>query len=158
MGGELTSAKVFQTKKVFELGADQLDFMANVGYLKSKMYDEYRDEIAQIVKAADGKVTKIMLEFGMLTHDEKIKAAQLAIEAGITYVKNSSGWGRGGKATEEDIKLLKEVAGDKALVKASGGIRNKEQAIKMINAGASLLGTSAGVQILTGEGTAKSDY
>lgn len=158
MGGELIEAKVYQTEKIFALGADQLDFMANIGYIKSQMYDEYRDEIARIVKAANGKVTKIMLEFGMLNHDEKIKAAELAIEAGITYVKNSSGWGRGGKATEEDIRLLKKVAGDKALVKASGGIRNKEQALKMIEAGASLLGTSAGIQIITGEGTSKSDY
>ena len=158
MGGELTEAKVYQTEKIFALGADQLDFMANIGYIKSQMYDEYRDEIARIVKAANGKVTKIMLEFGMLNHDEKIKAAELAIEAGITYVKNSSGWGRGGKATEVDIRLLKKVAGDKALVKASGGIRNKEQALKMIEAGASLLGTSAGIQIITGEGTSKSDY
>lgn len=158
MGAELAIAKAYQTEKIFEMGADQLDFMANIGYIKSQLYDEYRDEIKQIVDAANGKVTKIMLEFGMLTHDEKVKAAQLAIEAGVTYVKNSSGWGKGGKATIEDIKLLKEIAGEKALVKASGGIRNKEQAINMIEAGASLLGTSAGIQILTGEGTIKSDY
>lgn len=158
MGGATTEAKVFETKNVFELGADQLDFMANVGFLKSGMYDEYKNEIASIVSAARGKVTKIMLEFGMLTEDEKRIAAELAIEAGVTYVKNSSGWGKGGKATVEDITLLKEIAGDRAKVKASGGIRNKEQAEAMLNAGATLLGTSAGVNILSGEGSGTNNY
>lgn len=159
MGGSTTEAKVFETKNVFGLGADELDFMANIGFLKSGMYDEYRDEIRQVVEAANGKTVKIMLEFGMLTQDEKKKAAELAIEAGITYVKNSSGWGNGGKATVEDIKLLKGIAGDKALVKASGGIKTREDAIKLLEAGAVLLGASSGVSIVTGtEDTVKDDY
>lgn len=159
MGGSTTEAKVFETKNVFGLGADELDFMANIGFLKSGMYDEYRDEIRQVVEAANGKTVKIMLEFGMLTQDEKKKAAELAIEAGITYVKNSSGWGNGGKATLEDIKLLKDIAGDKALVKASGGIKTREDAIKLLEAGAVLLGASSGVSIVTGtEDTVKDDY
>ena len=143
----------------YPMGADQLDFMANIGYLKGGDYDAYRDEIAQVVKAANGKVVKIMLEFGMLTEDEKVKAAELAIEAGITYLKNSSGWGRGGKATVEDIKLLKKVANGRVLVKASGGIRTKEDAIKLLEAGACMLGTSAGVAIVTGgENLSTSNY
>lgn len=153
MTGELVVAKAFQTEKVFELGADELDFAANIGYIKSGMYDEYRDEIAEVVKAADGHVTKIMLEFGMLNQEEKKIAAELALEAGVDYLKNSSGWGKGGKATIEDIKLLKEIAGDKAQVKASGGIRTQEQAEAMLDAGAVLLGSSAGVKIMTGEGS-----
>lgn len=151
MGGSTTEAKVFETKNVFDLGADQLDFMANVGFLKSGMYEEYQDEIKQVVEAADGKPVKIMLEFGMLTEEEKVKAAELAIEAGVTYVKNSSGWGKGGKATVEDIKLLKELAGDKALVKASGGIRSREDAIRLMDAGAVSLGASSGIAIVTGD-------
>lgn len=158
MGGSTTEAKVFEAKNCFELGADQLDFMANIGFIKGHMYADYRDQIAAIVKAANGRTTKIMLEFGMLTHEEKIKAAELAIEAGISYVKNSSGWGKGGKATVEDIKLLKEIAGEKALVKASGGIRTREQALDLLDAGASLLGTSAGPAIMTGAGHSLSDY
>lgn len=150
MGGSTTESKVYETKNVFELGADQLDFMANVGFLKSGMFNEYQNEIKQVVEAANGKPVKIMLEFGMLTEEEKVKAAELAVEAGVTYVKNSSGWGKGGKATVEDIKLLKEIAGDKALVKASGGIRNKEDAIRLLDAGAVSLGTSSGISILTG--------
>ncbi|MFD1415777.1 deoxyribose-phosphate aldolase [Oceanobacillus jeddahense] len=158
MGGATTASKVKETENVFKLGADQLDFMANVGFLKSKMYDEYKNEIKEIVHAASGKVTKIMLEFGMLTQDEKEIAAELALEAGVTYLKNSSGWGRGGKATVDDIQLLKKIAGDKALVKASGGIRSYEDCIEILNAGASLIGTSAGVKILTGTGEQASDY
>lgn len=159
MGGSTTESKVFETKNIFELGADQLDFMANVGFLKSGMYDEYKEEIAQVVKAANGKVVKIMLEFGMLTQEEKEIAAKLALEAGVTYVKNSSGWGKGGHATVEDIKLLKEIAGDKAEVKASGGIKTREDALKLIEAGASLLGASSGISIVSGDDSkAKTDY
>lgn len=157
MGGSTTEAKVYETKNIFDLGADQLDFMANVGYLKSGMYDEYKNEIAEIVKAANGKPVKIMLEFGMLTQEEKVKAAELAIEAGVTYVKNSSGWGKGGHATVEDIKLLKEIAGDKALVKASGGIKTREDAIALLDAGAVSLGASSGISIVTGDESAADD-
>jgi len=93
-----------------------------------------------------------------LTQEEKVKAATLARDAGVTYLKNSSGWGKGGKAFEKDIQLLKEIAGDRALVKASGGIRNYEDATNILKAGASLIGTSAGVKIVTGSGEALSDY
>lgn len=158
MGGALTSSKVKEMEDVIRAGAEQVDFMANIGFLKSGMYDAYRDEMARIVKAADGRVTKIMLEFGMLTQEEKQKAAELAIEAGVTYLKNSSGWGKGGHAQEEDIQLLKQIAGDKVLVKASGGIRDMDKATSILNAGAVLLGTSAGIKIVTGEGSAMSDY
>lgn len=158
MGGDTTETKVFEAKQLFDRGADQLDFMANIGFIKGHDYEAYKNQIAEVVKAADGKVTKIMLEFGMLEQDEKVKAAELAIDAGITYVKNSSGWGKGGHATVEDIKLLKKIAGDKALVKASGGIRTWDQAMDMLNAGASLLGTSAGPAIISGKGKPKSDY
>jgi len=160
MGGAPTEAKVFEMKKVVELGADEIDFMANIGFLKSGMYEEYENEIREIVRAADGRATKIMLEFGMLTEEEKKKAAQLAVNAGITYLKNSSGWGKGGKATVKDIKLLREIAdkSGKVEVKASGGVRNFEDANEILNAGAVLIGTSAGVKIVTGEGESKSDY
>lgn len=158
MGGATTNTKVKEMREVVELGAEQVDFMANIGFLKSGMYKEFHDEIAAIVKAANGKVTKIMLEFGMLTQEEKVKAAEIAISAGVTYLKNSSGWGKGGHATIEDIQLLKSIAKDKVLVKASGGIRDIKKASDILNAGASLLGTSAGVQIVTGSGEALSDY
>src|SRR5699024_5674565 len=158
MGGAPAHSKAQEMRDVIALGADQVDFMANIGFLKSGMEKEYHDEIAEIVKAADGKVTKIMLEFGMLTQEEKEKAAELAVSAGVTYLKNSSGWGKGGHATVEDIELLKGIAKDKVLVKASGGIRDMQKAAEILNAGASLLGASSGVKIVTGSGEASSDY
>ena len=158
MGGSTTQTKVAEMKEVISLGAEQIDFMANIGFLKSKMFEEYENEIVEIVKASNHRVTKIMLEFGMLTEVEKVKAAELAIRAGVTYLKNSSGWGKGGYATVEDIKLLKRIAGDKILVKASGGIRDMGKATDILNAGASLLGTSAGVKIVSGSGQVISDY
>lgn len=150
MGAQKTEVKVFEAQRCFADGADQLDWMPNVGFLKAGMYDEYQNEIAAVVKAAGGKVVKIMLEFGMLTREEKIKAAELARDAGATYLKNSSGWGKGGHATIDDIQLLKRIAQDKCEVKASGGIRTRQQALSLLEAGASLLGTSAGPQIITG--------
>lgn len=158
MGGSTARSKASEMAEVIELGADEVDFMPNIGFLKSGMYDEFEKEVAQIVKAAKGKITKVMLEFGMLTQEEKVKAAELSIRAGVTYLKNSSGWGKGGKATVEDVQLLKEVANNKALVKASGGIRDFDSAVAILNAGASLLGTSAGVKIVSGSGEVLSDY
>ncbi|MBS4206658.1 deoxyribose-phosphate aldolase [Bacillus sp. FJAT-50079] len=158
MGGLTTTSKAREMAEVVALGAEQVDFMPNFGFFKSGMYAEFESEIKEIVKAADGRVTKVMLEFGMLTQDEKVRAAEIALNAGVTYLKNSSGWGKGGHATVEDVQLLKKIAGDKALVKASGGIRDFESASTILNAGAVLLGTSAGVKIVTGAGEALSDY
>ncbi|GMA48009.1 deoxyribose-phosphate aldolase [Tetragenococcus muriaticus] len=158
MGGALTSSKVQEMRDVVEAGADQIDFMANISFIKDGKDKEYQKEIEEIVKAANGKVTKIMLEFGMLTQDEKARAAEAAINAGITYLKNSSGWGKGGHATVEDIQLLKEVSNGRVPVKASGGIRDMERATEILNAGAVLLGTSSGVKIAGGTDEALSDY
>ena len=158
MGGSTTIAKVMETRDIVAAGADEIDFMPNFGFFKSGNYSAFKQEIEAIVKAAEGKVTKVMLEFGMLKQEEKEVAATLALEAGVTYLKNSSGWGQGGHATAEDIQLLKRVAGDKALVKASGGIRNFEKAVEILSAGAVMIGTSGGVKIVTGQGEESTTY
>ncbi|MEK0151995.1 deoxyribose-phosphate aldolase [Tetragenococcus halophilus] len=158
MGGSLTSSKVQEMRDVVEAGADQIDFMANISFIKDGKDEEYQKEIEEIVKAADGKVTKIMLEFGMLTQDEKARAAEAAINAGITYLKNSSGWGKGGHATVEDVQLLKKISNGRVPIKASGGIRDIEKATEILNAGAVLLGTSSGVKIAGGTDRIVSDY
>ncbi len=158
MGGMSALAKAFEVRDVIARGARQIDFMPPVGYLKSGMYDEYRRDIETVVQAADGVPIKVMLEFGMLTDVEKRTAAELAIEAGATYLKNSSGWGQGGRATVPDIELLHEVARGPAKAKASGGIRTHEQALALLNAGAELLGTSGGVGIVGSSGTARDQY
>jgi deoxyribose-phosphate aldolase len=158
MGGMTTFAKVAETRDAFAAGADEIDFMPNFGWFKSGYDDLFKEEIAAVVKAAEGRVVKIMLEFGMLEESEKERAARLAKEAGVTYLKNSSGWGRGGHATVADIQLLRRVANGEVGVKASGGIRTFESAVEILRAGADLIGTSGSVRIVTGEGKESTDY
>lgn len=157
MGGMTSLAKAFEVRDVMVRGAQQIDFMPAIGFLKSGQYQEFQQDIRTVVDAAEGIPIKVMLEFGMLTADEKIKAAELAIEAGVTYLKNSSGWGQGGQATVEDIRLLSQISQGRALVKASGGIRTWEHAQALVEAGAVLLGTSAGVRIMTDAAGATED-
>ncbi|MFY0544798.1 deoxyribose-phosphate aldolase [Brevibacillus sp. H7] len=158
MGGATTFTKVAETRDVIAAGADQIDFMPNFGWFKSRRYEDFKGEIAAVVKAAEGRVVKIMLEFGMLNEEEKELAATLAKEAGVTYLKNSSGWGQGGHATVEDIRLLKRIANGEVLVKASGGIRTFEDAVKILSAGADMIGTSGSVKIVTGMGEESTVY
>jgi len=158
MGGASTFVKVAETKDVFATGADEIDFMPNYGWFKSGQYADFKHEIAEVVKAAEGRVVKIMLEFGMLNEEEKVRAATLAKEAGVTYLKNSSGYGLGGHATVADIELLKSIAQGEVLVKASGGIRTMEDAVTILSAGANLIGTSGSVKIVTGQGEESKGY
>jgi deoxyribose-phosphate aldolase len=143
MGNESVWSKVMQIRDVLALGADEIDFMPNIGFLLSDMVDACRDEMVQIVRAADGHVVKAMLEFGLLkTVEQKRLAARLADEAGVHWVKQSSGWGKGGiAATTEDVRLLRETV-TRARVKASGQVNSPERAQEMFEAGAELLGTS----------------
>ncbi len=157
MGGMTSLAKAFEVRDVIARGAQQIDFMPAIGFLKSGQYQAFKQDIRTVVEAAEGIPIKVMLEFGLLTQEEKPQAAQLAIEAGATYLKNSSGWGQGGQATVEDIRLLSQIAQGRALVKASGGIRTGDQAQALVEAGAVLLGTSAGVRIMTDAAGATED-
>lgn len=158
MGGSTTFVKVAETRDIFAAGADQIDFMPHFGLLKSGREEEFYQEIAAVVKAAEGRVVKVMLEFGMLTQAEKERAAILAKKAGVTYLKNSSGWGQGGHATVEDIQLLKRIANGETGVKASGGIRTYDDAVRILSAGAQLIGTSGSVKIVTGKGEESTVY
>jgi deoxyribose-phosphate aldolase len=124
--------------------------MVNVGYLKSGMLEEFRRDVEEQVRAADGMVTKAILETAVLTEDETVLAARICEEAGVDYVKNSTGWGKGGPATVEVIRLLRRSVSPKVRVKASGGIRDAKTAIALIEAGADLIGTSRGVDIVRG--------
>lgn len=151
MGGMTALAKAFEVRDAIARGAQQIDFMPAIGYLKSGRRDAFRDDMRAVVSAAEGVAVKAMLEFGLLGADEKRIAAELAIEAGVQYVKNSSGWGQGGQATPEDVELLHRLARGRVKVKASGGIRTFEQAVALVQAGAELLGTSAGVAIMEGQ-------
>ena len=121
----------------------------NIGHLKSGDWEIVETDISAVVEAASGKLVKVILETCLLTDDEKIKACKIAKKAGATFVKTSTGFSSGG-ATVEDIHLMRETVGSEMGVKASGGIRSFEDAIKMIEAGANRIGASASVAIVSG--------
>lgn len=150
IGASTTLSKVVEIRSMVADGCDEFDIMVNVGLLKSGLLDEFRKDVEMIVEAADGRIVKAILETSILTEDELKIACRVCEEAGVHYVKNSSGWGKGGPATVEVIKLLRSLVSPKVKVKASGGIRDFETAEKLLEAGAELLGTSRGVQIVTG--------
>ncbi len=150
LGANTTDVKVFETKKAIEDGADEVDMVINVTWLKDKKYDLIVNEIKKIKEAAGIHNLKVILETDLITKDEIKKACELCIEGGADLVKTSTGFVKNGVgAKAEDVKLMHDtVASHGLLVKASGGIRDKEAAKAMIEAGASRLGTSSGVKIV----------
>jgi deoxyribose-phosphate aldolase len=157
MGGATTVSVAGQAAEAIRSGAQEIDVMTKVGWLRSGMEAEYRDHLAAVVSAADGAPVKAMLEAGLLSRHELARAVELAVEAGVSYVKNSSGFG-GGDATPKLISELGRLAAGRVAVKASGGIRTREDAQALLAAGADLLGSSAGVRVVTGSpGSAPSD-
>lgn len=149
MGGGLTRSKVSELRDLVAEGAQEVDFMANIGFLTSGEPAAFEAEIADLVAVSGGIPLKIMLELGALPRQYWSEAVRAAEAAGVAYVKNSSGWGEGGKATVEIVKFLKDSA-TRAKVKASGGIRTLADAESILKAGASLIGTSAGPSIMRG--------
>jgi len=148
MGGATTTSKAEEIRETGGLGADMYDCMPNIGFLKSGMEDEFRRDIEAMVRAAEGRPVRVMLELALLTPTEKIRAARLSEAAGVAGVKNSSGWGRGGAATVEDVRLLRSTVGPSVHVKASGGIRDLDKALALLGAGADFLGTRSGPEII----------
>lgn len=141
-------SKVYEAEKAIQFGADEIDMVLNIGFLKSCDYLYVRNEIEAVKKAIGDRVLKVILETCYLTDEEIIVASQLAISAKADYVKTSTGFGSHG-AELDDVRLMKEVVCDLAKIKASGGIRNKETAELFIAAGADRIGTSSGVAIVT---------
>lgn len=150
LGAMPSEAKSYETALAIKNGADEIDMVINIGELKDKKYDYVLEDIKSVVEAAKGKTVKVIIETCLLKDEEKIKACELSVEAGAHYVKTSTGFSTGG-ATEEDIKLMRKVVGDKLGVKASGGVRSLEDAKKMIDAGASRIGASSSVNIVLEE-------
>jgi deoxyribose-phosphate aldolase len=148
MGGVTAEAKMAEVRQTSALGADMFDYMPNIGHLKSGMDREFTEEISRVVEAAGGRPVRVMLEYSILNQEEKVRGAKLSEKAGVAGVKNSSGWGRGGPATVEDIRLLRSLVSPKVHVKASGGIRDLDNALRLIDAGADYLGTRAGAAII----------
>lgn len=147
VGVVTTEGKVAEAKSLVAKGAQQLDVGVQLGYLRSGMYDEFRDDLRQIVEAS-GVPVKPLLELPLLTPEEREIAVELAIEAGVAYIKNASG-GHIETASPASVEYLVERSRGRVPVKASGGISNYAQAVSLLEAGAVLLGTSSGVAIVT---------
>ncbi|MFD2630873.1 deoxyribose-phosphate aldolase [Oceanobacillus kapialis] len=157
LGANSTQTKVFETRQAISDGATEVDMVINVGELKARNDGQVEKDIAAVVEEAKGKaLTKVIIETSLLTEEEKIRACQLAKAAGADYVKTSTGFSGGG-ASVEDIKLMRETVGPEMGVKASGGVRDLASTESMIEAGATRIGASAGVDIIKGN-AGSSDY
>lgn len=150
LGANLTDVKIAETQRAIAEGAEEIDMVINISALKDGDVDYVASEIASIVKVAKQHLVKVIIECDLLTNDEKTAAAKACVKAGANMVKTSTGFVKDGKgATVEDIELLKNaIAGSKLGIKASAGIRDYEKARALIDAGATRLGTSAGVSIV----------
>ncbi len=157
LGATTTNMKALETKDAIENGATEVDMVINIGKLKDGDLDYVENDIRNVVEAAKGKaLVKVIIETCLLTNTEKVMACKLAVKAGADYVKTSTGFSTGG-ATVEDIQLMRKTVGPNVGVKASGGVRSRESALALIEAGATRLGASSGVAIVSG-GDAKTDY
>jgi len=148
LGATTSSSKLAEAGEAVRNGAQELDMVLPLGALKEHDYKYVTNDIRSVVRAADGRTVKVILETCLLTDQEKVAACNLAVEAGAHFVKTSTGF-CGGGATVPDVRLLRKTVGPGFGVKASGGIRSVEDALKMIDAGATRLGTSSGVAIVT---------
>ncbi len=146
-GANTSKIKFFETKDAVESGAGEVDMVMNIGLLKSELDENVKEDISGVMMAANGRTVKVIIETGLLSEKEKIRACKLVEEAGADFVKTSTGFGTSG-ATVEDVALLKETLGPNIGIKASGGIKNLQTALDMIEAGATRIGTSSGVKIM----------
>lgn len=144
-GANTSAVKLYEAQEAVENGATELDVVINLGWLKAGNTDAVHREIAEICEET-GKTVKVILETNLLTDAEKKLAAEIAMEAGAAFLKTSTGWNGG--ATVADVRLLKEVAQDRVAIKASGGIRTYNQAVELVLAGATRLGTSRSIDLL----------
>lgn len=150
LGASSTLVKVMEARDAIAAGATEIDMVLNVGALKSGDVPAVSRDVREVALACKGKaVLKVILETCYLTDSEKETASRLCVEAGADFVKTSTGFGSGG-ATEQDVALMRKAVGAELGVKASGGVRDLATALKMIEAGATRLGTSSGIAIVTG--------
>ncbi|SNZ11016.1 deoxyribose-phosphate aldolase [Terribacillus aidingensis] len=156
LGASTSAVKALETKDAIEKGAGEIDMVINIGALKSGDLVTVESDIRAVTEAADGVLTKVIIETALLTEEEKVTACELAVKAGADFVKTSTGFSGGG-ATVADIALMRKTVGPDIGVKASGGVRDREATLAMIEAGATRIGASAGVQIIAG-GAGASDY
>lgn len=146
-GYSTAAAKAFEAKNAVENGADEIDMVINVGFVKSGRFDEILNEIKEVKAACQGKILKVIIETCLLTDEEKIKMCEIVTESGADFIKTSTGFSKGG-ATREDIALFAKHIGPNVRMKAAGGIRSFEDAEDYINLGCERLGTSAIVKLV----------
>ena len=151
LGAMLTKAKAAEAKYAVAAGAQEVDMVINIGWMKDKDYEAVQKDI-EAVREATGKnaILKVIIETCLLTDEEKVKACELSVAAGADFVKTSTGFSTGG-ATAEDVALMKKTVDGKALVKASGGIRTNADALRMVEAGADRIGVGNGVPLLNAQ-------
>lgn len=150
-GYSTTAVKVFETKDAVANGAQEIDMVINIGFLKDGRYGEIEDEIRQVHEACGGRILKVIIETCLLTEEEKIKMCEIVTKAGAEYIKTSTGFSAAG-ATFADVKLMKEHVGKDVKVKAAGGISSFDDAEEFVRLGADRLGTSRLVKIMKGAG------
>ncbi|NMO97948.1 deoxyribose-phosphate aldolase [Paenibacillus lemnae] len=157
LGSSTSAVKAFETKDAIDNGAAEIDMVLNIGALKSGQKDQVLRDIQAVVDAAKGRaLVKVIIETCLLTDEEKVAACELAVQAGADFVKTSTGFSTGG-ATFKDVALMRKTVGDRAGVKASGGVRSLEDMKAMVEAGATRIGASSGVKIMEG-GQSEGNY
>lgn len=148
-GTQTTECKIFEAQDSIRRGATEIDMSLNIGWMLEGRYQEAEEDVKRVVEACgSGIITKVILETCFLNEEQKREAVRLCIRAGANYVKTSSGWGGRAGATLEDIKLMAEEAGNSILIKASGGIRTREFAEQLLDAGADRVGSSRPLELL----------
>ncbi|EKO3895474.1 deoxyribose-phosphate aldolase [Vibrio metschnikovii] len=157
LGANTTAVKVFETQNAISLGANEIDMVVNISDVLDGEWDAIEREIAAIKEACGSKLLKVILETCLLTNEQIVELCNISKRAGADFVKTSTGFSTGG-ATIEHIKLMRDTVGKQMGVKASGGVRTKERAQAMIDAGASRVGASASVSIVTGEAPTTNGY
>lgn len=157
LGAMYTASKLTEAVNAVKDGADEIDMVINIGYLKNQQYDLVENEIRQIKNEIGNKILKVIIETCYLTDDEKKMATMIVVSAGADFIKTSTGFGPGG-ATLEDVAIMKSITQHKIQIKASGGIRDVETAKKYIDIGVTRIGTSNGIQIVTGQTGIEQNY
>jgi len=147
LGADSEEMKYAEARFLIFQGVDEIDMVMNIAFLKERKLDLVKNEIKKVVEAADGNCVKVIIETSLLNQDEKALACNIVMESGAAFVKTSTGFSSPG-ATLEDVRLIKKVVGDRVGIKASGGIKTKNEALKLIEAGATRIGTSRGVEII----------
>ena len=148
LGADSEEMKYAEARFLIFQGVDEIDMVMNTAFLKERKLDLVKNEIKKVVEAADGNCVKVIIETSLLNQDEKALACNIVMESGAAFVKTSTGFSSSG-ATLEDVRLIKKLVGDRVGIKASGGIKTKNEALKLIEAGATRIGTSRGVEIIS---------